>query len=326
MRSNRILLAVFAACLTASCVPSRMFDDMKTSKLQCDEENAKLKADMLAANTRISELDSRNSELDQQNKYLRNDTTSMGEGTRRLTKLYNELSDSYDKLSKNNEKMLASGQSENRKLISQLNQTQEELQRKEDALAARERELNETSAQLKLREARVAELQQVLDSKDSAVKALKETVTKALLGFQGQGLTVEQKNGKVYVSLEERLLFASGSTVVDPKGEDALKELGNVLAKNTDINVLIEGHTDNVPIKGGAIKDNWDLSVLRATSVVRILEKNKGVAPVRLTPAGRGEYMPIEKANTADARKKNRRIEVILTPKLDELFQVLESN
>lgn len=326
MRSNRILLAVFTACLTVSCVPSRMFDEMKTSKLQCDEENAKLKADMLAANTRIGELDSRNNELDQQNKYLRNDTTSMGEGTRRLTKLYNELSESYDKLSKNNEKMLASGQSENRKLISQLNETQEELQRKEDALAARERELNETSAQLKLREARVAELQQVLDSKDSAVKALKETVTKALLGFEGQGLTIEQKNGKVYVSLEERLLFASGSTVVDPKGEEALKELGNVLAKNTEINVLIEGHTDNVPIKGGAIKDNWDLSVLRATSVVRIMEKNKGVAPVRLTPAGRGEFMPIDKANSAEARKKNRRIEVILTPKLDELFQVLESN
>jgi chemotaxis protein MotB len=303
-----------------------MFDEMKTSKLQCDEENAKLKADMLAANTRIGELDSRNNELDQQNKYLRNDTASMGEGTRRLTKLYNELSESYDKLSKNNEKMLASGQSENRKLISQLNETQEELQRKEDALAARERELNETSAQLKLREARVAELQQVLDSKDSAVKALKETVTKALLGFEGQGLTIEQKNGKVYVSLEERLLFASGSTVVDPKGEEALKELGNVLAKNTEINVLIEGHTDNVPIKGGAIKDNWDLSVLRATSVVRIMEKNKGVAPVRLTPAGRGEFMPIDKANSAEARKKNRRIEVILTPKLDELFQVLESN
>jgi len=303
-----------------------MFDEMKTSKLQCDEENAKLKADMLAANTRIGELDSRNNELDQQNKYLRNDTASMGEGTRRLTKLFNELSESYDKLSKNNEKMLASGQSENRKLISQLNETQEELQRKEDALAARERELNETSAQLKLREARVAELQQVLDSKDSAVKALKETVTKALLGFEGQGLTIEQKNGKVYVSLEERLLFASGSTVVDPKGEEALKELGNVLAKNTEINVLIEGHTDNVPIKGGAIKDNWDLSVLRATSVVRIMEKNKGVAPVRLTPAGRGEFMPIDKANSAEARKKNRRIEVILTPKLDALFQVLESN
>jgi len=303
-----------------------MFDEMKTSKLQCDEENTKLKADLLAANTRNGELESRNDELEQQNKFLRNDTTSMGEGTRRLTKLYNELSDSYDKLAKNNEKLLATGQSENRKLIGQLNETQEELQRKEDALAARERELNETSAQLKLREQRVAELQKILDSKDSAVNALKETVSKALLGFEGQGLTVEQKNGKVYVSLEERLLFASGSTVVDPKGEEALKELGNVLAKNTDINVLIEGHTDNVPMKGSAIKDNWDLSVLRATSVVRILEKNKGVAPVRLTPAGRGEYMPLDNANSAEARKKNRRIEVILTPKLDELFQVLESN
>jgi len=326
MKAPRIYMILVLVALVSSCVPSRMFDEMKTSKLRCDEENTKLKADLLAANTRISELDTRLSELDQQNRYLRNDTTSMGEGTRRLTKLYNELSDSYDKLSKNNEKMLASGQSENRKLISQLNETQEELQRKEDALAARERELNETSAQLKLREARVAELQKILDSKDSAVKALKETVSKALLGFEGQGLTVEQKNGKVYVSLEERLLFASGSTVVDPKGEEALKQLGDVLAKNTEINVLIEGHTDNVPIKGGAIKDNWDLSVLRATSVVRILEKNKGVTPVRLTPAGRGEFMPIDKANNADARKKNRRIEVILTPKLDELFQVLESN
>lgn len=326
MKATRIYFLMILMVSLASCVPSRMFDDMKTSKLRCDEENTKLKADLLAANTRIGELESRVSEIEQQNRYLRNDTTSMGEGTRRLTKLYNELSDSYDKLSKNNEKMLASGQSENRKLISQLNETQEELQRKEDALAARERELNETSAQLKLREARVAELQKILDSKDSAVKALKETVSKALLGFEGQGLTVEQKNGKVYVSLEERLLFASGSTIVDPKGEEALKELGNVLAKNTEINVLIEGHTDNVPIKGGAIKDNWDLSVLRATSVVRILEKNKGVAPVRLTPAGRGEYMPIDKANNADARRKNRRIEVILTPKLDELFQVLESN
>jgi chemotaxis protein MotB len=139
-------------------------------------------------------------------------------------------------------------------------------------------------------------------------------------------LTIEQKNGKVYVSLEERLLFSSGSTVVDPKGEEALKQLGKVLAKDININVLIEGHTDNVPIKGGAIKDNWDLSVMRATSVVRILTKNDKIDPVRLTPAGRSEYLPIDPGNTAEARKKNRRIEVILTPKLDELLQVLETN
>jgi len=326
MKKFHLLLTILAIASLSSCVPSRMYDDLKSKKLLCDEENARLKADMLEASTRRTELETKLSEAERDMKYLRNDTTAMGEGTRRLTALYNELSESYDKLSKNNEKMLTSGQSENRKLISQLQQAQEELQQKEDALRVRERDLNDLSSQLKLREAKVAELQKILDSKDSAVKALRETVSKALLGFEGQGLTVEQKNGKVYVSLEERLLFASGSTTVDPKGETALKELGNVLAKNTDISVLIEGHTDNVPIKGGPIKDNWDLSVLRATSVVRILEKNKNVNPVMLTPAGRGEFQPLDKGNTPEARRKNRRIEVILTPKLDELFQVLESN
>jgi chemotaxis protein MotB len=130
----------------------------------------------------------------------------------------------------------------------------------------------------------------------------------------------------VYVSLEERLLFQTGSTVVDQKGEEALKQLSKVLEKNPDINVLVEGHTDDVPITGGPIKDNWDLSVMRATAVVRILSSNKKVKPSQLTAAGRSEYFPIDKSNTADARKKNRRTEIILTPKLDELLKALESN
>jgi len=303
-----------------------MYDDLKSKKSQCEEENTKLKADMLEYNTRRSEMELRVKELDRDNTYLKTDTTTLGSGNRRLTSLYNELTSSYEKLVANNDKLLASNQGETKKVIQQLQMTQEELLRKEDSLKVRERSLTDISERLKLREARVAELQKILDSKDSVVKALKESVTKALMGFSNDGLTIEQKNGKVYVSLEERLLFASGSTTVDPKGESALKELANVLAKNTDINVLIEGHTDNVPIKGGAIKDNWDLSVLRATSVVRIMEKNKSINPIRLTPAGRGEFQPIDSANSSDARKKNRRIEVILTPKLDELFQVLESN
>ena len=126
--------------------------------------------------------------------------------------------------------------------------------------------------------------------------------------------------------MEEQLLFASGSTVVDPRGEEALKKLAEVLEKNTDINILIEGHTDNVPIKGGNIKDNWDLSVLRSTSVVRILTKYAKISPERLMPAGRGEFAPLDKGNTAEARKKNRRIEIILSPKVDELLELLESN
>jgi len=303
-----------------------MYNEMNTKKLKCEEENAQLKATNLEFNTKKEELDLSIRDLQREATYLRTDTSTLGTGNRRLTALYNELSNSYDKLVANNDKLMASNVGETKKLLQQYQLTQEELLRKEDSLKIKEKSLTEVSDKLKLREAKVAELQRILDSKDSAVKALKESVTKALLGFNNNGLTIEQKNGKVYVSLEERLLFASGSTVVDPKGEEALKQLGKVLENNADISVLIEGHTDNVPIKGGNIKDNWDLSVLRATSVVRILSKNAKVNPVRLTPAGRGEYLPIDSGSSAEARKKNRRIEVILTPKLDELLEVLGTN
>lgn len=313
------------AVMATSCVPSRMYDELKTSKNRCEEENTKLRAENLEFTTRKKEMDQTLSEQERELKQLRTDTTAIGQANRRLTNLYNELSNSYEKLVANSDKLLASNQDETRKLISQLQQTQEELLRKEDSLKVREKNLSALNTDLKQREQKLRELQQILASKDSAVKALKESVTKALLGFNNNGLTIEQRNGKVYVSLEERLLFASGSIVVDPKGQEALKELAKVLEKNTDINVLIEGHTDNVPIKGGNIKDNWDLSVLRATSVVRIITANSSVNPVRLTPAGRGEFLPLDTSNSVDGRKKNRRIEIILTPKLDELFQVLDT-
>ena len=171
------------------------------------------------------------------------------------------------------------------------------------------------------------ELQQILDRKDSAVNALKNKVSNALLGFEGQGLTVEMKNGKVYVSLDEKLLFRSGSYQVDPKGKQALNQLGTVLERNPDVNIMIEGHTDDVPYRGGgALKDNWDLSVMRATSVLKILLDNSRIEPSRLTAAGRGEYQPVDPANTAGARSRNRRTEIILTPKLDELLRILETN
>ena len=159
------------------------------------------------------------------------------------------------------------------------------------------------------------------------MNALKDKVSKALLGFENNGLTITEKNGKVYVSLDESLLFASGSVNVDPKGVDALKKLAEVLGNNKDVNVLIEGHTDDVPLSGkGKIKDNWDLSVLRATSIVKILLTDSGIDAKRLTPAGRGEFLPLDIADTPEARTKNRRTEIILTPRLDELFEILENN
>lgn len=326
IKNEFLLKAGIIIFLLASCVPAQKLDDMTTRKTKCEENLTSARAENLELTTKNTELTKTVDELTKEKASLENDTSQNGIAYRRLVSVHNELSASYDKLLANNDKLLSGKTDEAKKALSDLGRTQDELFKREDELRKKESELNELNAQLKLREEKVSELNDILNKKDSTVKALKETVSKALKGFTGSGLTVTMKNGKVYVSLEERLLFATGSTVVDNKGEEALKELAKVLEKNTDINVLIEGHTDNVPITGGAIKDNWDLSVLRATSVVRILLKNAGINPVRLTPAGKGEYLPNDPGNSAEARKKNRRIEVILTPKLDELFQAIESN
>ncbi|MBD1396224.1 OmpA family protein [Pontibacter sp. JH31] len=187
-------------------------------------------------------------------------------------------------------------------------------------------QIDKLNADLKAREQRLAELQRILDDKDKAVNALRAKVSNALLGFNDKDLTVNIRNGKVYVSLAEQLLFNSGSTKVDPKGVEALKKLATVLKEQQDVNVVVEGHTDDVPIARGTVgmQDNWDLSVLRATEITRILTQS-GVQSERVTPSGRSLYVPLDNAKTKEARQKNRRTEIILTPKLDELFQILEN-
>ena len=186
--------------------------------------------------------------------------------------------------------------------------------------------LAEKEASLAEKEARLNELQAILDQKDAEVKALKNKVANALKGFEDMGLTIYEKNGKVYVSLDEKLLFASGSWDIDSRGKEALTELGKVLANDANINVVIEGHTDNVPYRGSNnVKDNWDLSVMRATAVVKELLKNDEINPQRITASGRSEYLPIDPENSKEARAKNRRTEIILTPKLDELFQIIDN-
>ena len=195
------------------------------------------------------------------------------------------------------------------KEVSQLNQT-----------------LGNTEQDLAGKNARIAEMQRILDEKDAATKALRQKVGDALLGFNSQDLQVNVKNGKVYVSLSEQLLFKSGSTKVDPKGQEALVKLANALKDNKDVNILVEGHTDNVPIKGVAsgAKDNWDLSVLRATEITRLLTA-AGIDATQVTPSGRGQYLPVAANDTPQNKALNRRTDIILTPKLDELFSILNT-
>lgn len=327
------LLLIPVSLAVVSCVPSRMHNELKAKKAACDKENEELKAANLQLTTKLSELQSMVDDLKSRVAALEADTAVSGAGWREAKENYDRINAQYQALLKDGPNALSNAEA-TKKLIRDLQKTQEELQRKEDelnkkakVLAEKEASLQSVSGELDTKNRRLAELERILAAKDSAANALRNAVANAMLGYKDKGLSVEMKNGKVYVMMEERLLFATGSIVVDPKGVEALHDLGAVLDKNPDISILIEGHTDNVPMKGaGEIKDNWDLSVMRATSVVKILLTQSKVSPLRLTAAGRGEFVPVDKANTAEARKKNRRIEIILTPRLDEILKLLETH
>jgi len=221
---------------------------------------------------------------------LKKDTSMMAEELRDLQKDYNEMDVNYKKLKNNSSS-----------------------------------EITKLSGDLAAREKRLKEVEEVLRKRDEATNSLKEKLQQALLGFTKNGLTVEIKNGKVYVSLTDKLLFPSGSIIIDEKGKQALASLANVLKQQPEINIAVEGHTDNQKINNlGQIKDNWDLSVLRATSVVRYLTENEKVESVRMTATGKGEFQPLGSNASADGRSKNRRIEIVLSPKLDELYNLIK--
>lgn len=326
-------LVLACAVSLVACVPQRKLEEEKARRESCEKELSSLKASGADCETRATEMKSKIQELDKQVFGLQKDTSIVGTNYRNLTSKYDKLNQLNEQLLDKYNRLLAGSIDDSKKLSGELNTTQEQLLKKQDELRNLEKELTaqkarleQLEAELKKREARVKELEEILAKKDQAVTDLKKKVSDALVGFENNGLTVTQKNGKVYVSMEESLLFSSGSTKVEAKGIEALKKLGKVLATNQDINVMVEGHTDDVPMKGaGEIKDNWDLSVMRATSVVKILTSN-GADPKRLTAGGRGEYLPLDPGKTTDARKKNRRTEIILTPKLDELFRILEGS
>ena len=192
-----------------------------------------------------------------------------------------------------------------------------------DDLRSKQSELDKKEKDLRDKEARLREMQRIVNRQDSIMSALTNTVKNALLGFKADELTIYMKDGKVYVSMSDKLLFKSGSADVEAKGKEALKKLGDVLNKNGDVSIAIEGHTDNVPIKTATYKDNWDLSAARATNVVRLLTDENGMDPRRLTAAGRGEFSPVADNATTEGKAKNRRTEIVLSPKLDELMKVL---
>ena len=316
----RIIASVAIVLFLSSCVSLKQYNDAQNKMKQTMQENDELKRqkiDLEASNAGLVDKNRQlESKLENLQKQLDDALYSVKIQKENLSAAQKEIADLERQIG-----ALNSGSSaEIESLLKELNLARTDLNTREDKLRIAERELEERNAKL-------MELQQILAQKDEAVKALKNKVMNALIGFNNNGLTVHEKNGKVYVSLDEKLLFKIGKWDVDPNGQKALNELGKVLAQNTDINVMVEGHTDNVPMHGsGEVKDNWDLSVMRATAVTKILLENKAIDPKRIIAAGRSEYLPISPENSAEGRQMNRRTEIILTPNLDELLKIIEIN
>jgi chemotaxis protein MotB len=335
IHTKAVISSLLICLLTFSCVSTKQYKELQENSQKYVSERDLLKSENQKLSVKNTEMKSQLTELENDVVTLQEEIDLNENELSQLKKDYNLLNRRYFDLQTAQEDLIKGNVKETRRLLKELQTTQEALMAKEDELRQLEKSLNtkktnldELQFELAERNARLIELENILSRKDSIVSALKEKVSSALLGFENDGLSVTLKNGKVYVSLEEQLLFKTGSTDVDQNGVSALKKLTRVLETNPDINIMIEGHTDDVPYvtSGGPIKDNWDLSVKRATAIVRILMDGSTINPERLVAAGRGEFMPVDSAKTPEARQKNRRTEIILTPKLDELFRILENN
>lgn len=245
--------------------------------------------------------------------------------TQRMKKQIRDLQYELDEQQARYREMI-SGKSQDLQAMSrELEASRQTLDKRAQELAEQEKSFKDLQKQFQSKEAKMNELQAALDAKEQEVQTIRQKVTDALLGFTDKGLSIDQRDGKVYVSMDEKLLFQSGSWTVSAEGTKALKEVAKVLESNTDINVMVEGHTDNVPMKGNnQVKDNWDLSVMRATAIVKILLKNSDIDPARVIPSGRSQYVPVVENNSAANKAKNRRTEIILTPKVSELMDILK--
>jgi chemotaxis protein MotB len=306
---RNLVILILPFVFFTSCVSSKKFKQLDALKNDMKMENQALLQKLDEQVKENAGLEATNKNLRDEVYALKQDTTDCYNDVRSLSQKYNDLNKMYEELGSQSKKELTALIQQNQTLLKQLDEKQ--------------RLLTDKEAELKKREQRLQELEGMLAAKDAAINNLKKSIEAALLNFNKDDLTVEIRNGKIYVSVAEQLLFKSGSTVVDPKGKDALTKLAGALKNQPDIDIMVEGHTDSIPMNSGAIKDNWDLSVLRATSITRILI-SAGISPTAVIPAGHGEYMPVASNKDKDGRAKNRRTEIVLSPKLDEVFKILE--
>jgi chemotaxis protein MotB len=334
---NKSILHIFGTILiviiSVSCVSGKKFAGLQDTSKQFMNERDALKTDNIGLQMQNKELELKQANLEKEMIKVKQDITAAESSRDKALEDYNKISGRYNELQSAQEDLIKGNVKETQKLLTELQAAKQNLQKKEDLLRQLEQtldtkkaSLDELTFELEKKNARMAELEKILDAQKRIVQDLKNKVSEALLGFENNGLTVTMKNGKVYVSLEEKLLFKSASYDIDVNGKNALKKLAGVLEKHPDIQITIEGHTDNVPYNPGSgqLKDNWDLSVKRATTVVRVLLEGTKIDAKRLTASGRSQYLPVDDSNTSDGRQKNRRTDIVLTPDLTELYRLID--
>lgn len=298
---RKLLMFVALSLICSSCVSNKVYNASRAEVMRLESE--------------LSALRARHSALEQLNNELNGEKLGLQDNLSTLTAEHDALRKQY-----------ASLDADRAKLARDLDQLRDMLDKGNAEASRMLQELQRNQADLEERSQRVEELESLLKAREEAIAAIRRQVSDALLGFEGKGLTISTRDGKVYVSMEDKLLFRSGSYEIGRDGEKAVRDLAKVLAANPDINVMVEGHTDDVRYTPNAyLKDNLDLSAKRATTVVRLLLENKEIAPERIVAAGRGESLPVADGKTAEARAKNRRTEIILTPKFDELMKLMET-
>ena len=319
--SRWAMVALIGASLTfTGCVTTQQYESLQSQLDEAESENAELRLARQDSDIASRELEGKLAKAQTQNATLQDDVNRLDREVKRMKEEVGRLEALNDALTDQSSGRLSDIANENRKLLEDVMAIREELQRREDALNRLEKDLNEKSTLLASRSKRVEELEAMLEAREKAAEALRARLAEALLGFKGKGLNVEQRNGKVYVSMEAQLLFPSGSAEVDPVGQEAIAGLASVIAEQKDLEIVVEGHTDSDRLQRPTIpRDNWELSVLRATAVLNILLQNPGVDPSMLVASGRSQYHPVDPSNKA----KNRRIEVILAPNLDRLYELI---
>ena len=321
--NTNTLISCFILTTCVSCVSPKVHNELQDSYDNIIDENQILKTTSDRAKTNFKEISSDMEDLKIAIEGLIQDSIKNGRRYRILKKSFDGLNANYEYALENNSSLVAANLRENKVMLEQMEGLAKRLAAKEDSLMLEQNRLMSLEYALQLREKRVNELESLIARKDSTANYFRNRIARALLGFENRGLTVSMKNGQVYVSLDNRLMFASGKWEIENDGVSALQKLAQVLGENKDLNILVQGHTDNDAYFGkGQVQDNWDLSVMRATSVVKILIQ-KGVSATQIEASGRGEHMPLVENSSSKNKAKNRRTEIIITPDLSEIANLI---